>query len=196
MSKESISIDGPHNRVRDLTLQKMLWPTIIPVRPSKRPMAKRTGIAAFLAAVGLSAVIAGATLYYRHVGAPAPTQGAAASSAVTARPARSTAERGAEVYGGSAARLKARAELQQCLQKAERAAKTGWDGMCATLAQHNAEQRDGCRQQGRAAADCLSSYADIPVRDCLLPHATASSIAQAQQSAKSDCYQQFQAEMR
>ena len=50
--------------------------------------------------------------------------------------------------------------------------------------------------QGRTAADCQSAYAETPVRDCLLPHQTASSVAQAQQSAKSDCYQQFQARMR
>jgi hypothetical protein len=164
-------------------------------------MAKRTSIAAFQAAVALIVVITGATLYYRHARTSAPARGAASPAAATASPARSIPALTpygpeAEVNASGTARFKARAELQQCLKQAELAAKTGWDGMCARLAQRNAEQRDGCRQQGRTAADCLSSYADTPVKDCLLPHETASSIAQAQQSANSDCYQQFQAEMR
>jgi hypothetical protein len=86
--------------------------------------------------------------------------------------------------------------LQECLQTAESTAKTSWDGMCATLAQRTSEQRDNCRQSGRTADDCRSAFPETALKECLLPHETASSIAQAQQSAKNDCYQQYQSEMR
>lgn len=161
---------------------------------------QRARIATFLAAAGIIAAIVGAAaVYYRH----GSTSDRAAS--VTRHTSASTASLpdsvpsyrpAPEPYDSGAARLRARAALQKCLQKAESAAKTSWDGMCASLAQRNSEQRDNCRQQGRTAADCRSAYAETPVKDCLLPHETASSVAQAQQSAKSDCYQQFQSEMR
>ena len=143
---------------------------------------KPARIAASVAASGLMALAAGATFYHRHHDRAAPPLD----------PVGRTAEPGSGIMD----RTRARAVLQQCVKQAERAARSSWDGMCASLAQRNAEQRDSCRQQGRTAADCLSLYAETPVQDCLLPHATASSIAQAQQTAKSDCYQQFQSEMQ
>lgn len=157
---------------------------------------QRARIATFLAAIGVIAAIVGATLYYRHGSSTeraARPAGVGTASAVDSVPPHGLAP---EPYDSGAARLRARAALQECLQKAELAAKTSWDGMCVALAQRTSEQRDNCRQQGRTAADCRSAYAETPVKDCLLPHETASSIAQAQQSAKSDCYQQFQSEMR
>jgi hypothetical protein len=143
-----------------------------------------------VAVIGLIAALAGATLYdHYHHGSSAQR------TASVARPTSSSVSP-PEPYDSGAAHVRARAALQECLQQAESAAKTSWDGMCTALAQRNSEQRDNCRQQGRTAADCQSAYAETPVRDCLLPHQTASSVAQAQQSAKSDCYQQFQAQMR
>jgi len=163
---------------------------------------KRARIAAFLVAAAVLAAIVGATLYYRHDSTTVQAVdgrgqiGASSSGAAQPVPSRTPYGPAPEPYDASAARLRARATLQECLKKAELAAKTSWDGMCAALAQRHAEQRHDCRQQGRSAAECRSSYAETPVTDCLLPHETAISIAQAQQSAKSDCYQQFQSEIR
>lgn len=164
---------------------------------------KRARTATFLAAVGVIAALAGTTLYSRHRGtrdrsadvAPqtAPQSSSGRASSVESLPRNRAAP---EPYDRDTARLRAQTALQECLKKAESEAKASWDGMCVTLAQRTTEQRDDCRQQGRTAADCRSAYTETPVKDCLLPHATASSIAQAQQSAKSDCYQQFQSEMR
>jgi hypothetical protein len=161
---------------------------------------RRGRIAGFLAVAGVIGLIAAAALHYRRSGDGGQAADVARSGRVghnrrlESVPASGAA---AEPYGGGGtARLRARAALQECLQQAALAAKTSWDGMCAALAQRNGEQRDHCRDQGRAVSECQAAYADTPLKDCLLPHATASSVAQAEQSAKSDCYQQFQAEMR
>ena len=154
-----------------------------------------------MAAASLAAIV-GATLYYRHGSTSSPiaggerSTGARSSDRLPPVPSRTTHGPVPEPGDSTAARLRARATLQECLRKAESAAKLSWDGMCASLEQRQAEQRDHCREQGRTAAACSASYPETPVKDCLLPHETAVSVAQAQQSAKSDCYQQFQAEMR
>jgi hypothetical protein len=163
---------------------------------------KRARIAGFLVTTACLAAIVGATLYYRHRSTPSqirggpPSTGASTADRLPPVPSLTPNGPAPEPGDSTAARLRARAILQECLKKAEAAAKVSWDGMCSSLAQRQAEQRDNCRQHGRTAAECNSSYAETPVKDCLLPHETAVSIAQAQQSAKSDCYQQFQAELR
>jgi hypothetical protein len=163
---------------------------------------KRARIAGSLVAAAVLAAIVGTTLYYRHGSTPSqipggePSTEASRADRLPPVPSRTPNGPTPEPGDSTAARLRARATLQECLKKAESAAKVSWDGMCASLAQRQAEQRDNCRQQGRTAAECSSSYAETPVKDCLLPHQTAVSIAQAQQSGKSDCYQQFQAEFR
>src|SRR6185437_2306988 len=109
----------------------------------------------------------------RAVGTPEPATGASAA----AQPDNPEA---------------ARATLQHCLTQAQAAARTSWNGMCATLAQRNQSQFSDCRQQGRSDADCRLQYPSTPAQDCLLPHATADSVATAAQAAKTDCYDQFQ----
>ena len=91
-----------------------------------------------------------------------------------------------------AERASARATLQRCLTQAERTARTSWDAMCAVLSQKNAVDFAGCKRQGRDEASCRALYESVPVKDCLLPHAAADSVAQAAQAAKRDCYDQFQ----
>lgn len=160
---------------------------------------RRTRIASLLTAVAALALTAGVTLYYRHGSTTEPAARLSGEGAArSARQAESVPahEPAPQLYEREAVRRRAQAALQECLKKAQLQAKTSWDGMCASLARRNAEQRDNCRQQGRAASACLSLYADTPVSDCLLPHQTASSVAQSERSAKSDCYQQFQLEMR
>jgi hypothetical protein len=95
-----------------------------------------------------------------------------------------------------AERAAARTTLQRCLTQAERTARTSWDGMCVVLAQKNAVDFAGCRQQGHDEAACRALYANVPAKDCLLPHAAADSVAQAAQAAKRDCYDQFQTTVR
>ena len=154
-----------------------------------------------MAAAVLAAIVS-VTLYYRQSSTPSqiperePSTGASRADRLSAVPSHTSNGPAPEPGDSTAARLRAQARLQECVKKVELAAKVSWDGMCAALAQRQAEQRDNCRQQGRTAAECSSSYAETPAKDCLLPHETAVSIAQAQQSAKSDCYQQFQAELR
>jgi hypothetical protein len=192
--------DRPSVRTcRRLTLQNVRRSKMIASRYRKAMATTRARTATFLAAVGVMVAIAGTALYYRHGSTTDRTASVARqSSANSASSVGSIPSNGPtpEPYERGAVRLRAQAALQECLKKAQSEAKTSWDGMCAALAQRTTHQRDDCRQQGRTAADCLSAYAETPVTDCLLPHETASSIAQAQQLAKGDCYQQFQAEMR
>ena len=163
---------------------------------------KHARIAKSLVAAAFLAAIVSATLHYRHGSTPSQSSGGLSSTGASSpnrlAPVPSPVPKGPvpEPGDSTAVRLRARASLQECIKKAALAAKVSWDGMCASLAQRLADQRDNCRQQGRTAAECNSSYPETPMKDCLLPHATAVSIAQAQQSAKSDCYQQFQAELR
>lgn len=163
---------------------------------------QRARIAAVLIGAGLIGTLVALALHHRSHRAAAPgggviepaSQAAAAGAGLTA--SATPDGQPPEPYGDITARRRARSALQACLKKAELAAKTSWDGMCASLAQQTADRREGCRQAGRTALDCRTLYAETPLRDCLLPHETASSIAQARQSANSDCYLQFQAEMR
>ena len=153
----------------------------------------RARTAAGLAAVAVIFLTAAATLYYRYSSSGAHTRAAARITGASTAPVPSLPP---EPYPGSADRTRAQAALQACLKQASASAKLSWDGMCTSLAQQNRERREGCQQQGRSAAECQSLYPQTALQDCLLPHATASSIAQSQQSAKGNCYQQFQAEMR
>lgn len=147
----------------------------------------------FLAAIGVIALVAGAGMYARY---GRTTRSAHGTPALGSQVVPSGVTPAAQPGSRSGEHTQARAALQECLKKALLAAKVSWDGMCTALAQRNAEQRAGCRQQGHTAADCLSLYADTMLHECLLPHQTASSIAQAHDTAQSDCYEQFQAQMR
>jgi len=165
-------------------------------------MARRPAhITALVAAFALIVLIARTSLHYHYSRSSAQGRGAARIGGESAGSVRSVPvpipdARMGEPYPSSADRSRAQAALQECLKKAQTAAQISWDGMCTSLAQRNSERREICRQQGGSAEQCRSLYPETPRQDCLLPHQTASSIAQAQQSAKSDCYQQFQAEMR
>jgi hypothetical protein len=143
-------------------------------------------------------LLAGAALSYRYaVGLPAAHRAALRRPEAMATPIEAQADRhsagpGAEGYSPDAVRANARVTLRQCLKQATAASQAKWNAMCAYVADRNATEYLNCRQQGRGETDCRSAYATTPTTDCLLPHAMASSIYEAAQSAKQACYRQFQ----
>jgi hypothetical protein len=142
--------------------------------------------------IALAAALAAIAISYAvvvHREERTARQGAATSESAATAPPQLPAT-------PEAARADARVTLQRCVTQAERTARTSWDGMCAVLAQKNAVDFAGCRQQGRDETACRALYENVPAKDCLLPHAAADSVAQAAQAAKRECYEQFQNTVR
>ncbi len=147
--------------------------------------------------IGIGAMLAAIVVFYRH-DMEIPPAGRAASpraeSAVERAPAQITAQRAQQrSEGGSpeAARASAQSALQQCLRQTEAAYHTKWNGMCAYVAERAAAEFLNCKQRGFADEYCRSLHESTPARDCLLPHAMASAIEQAGESAASQCYRRF-----
>jgi hypothetical protein len=154
------------------------------------------------AGIGLGVLLAVIGVLYRY-GITIPQTRRAAEQSAEAAAKRAQTQAGRQAVQGyqvpetrEAARANAQSALKACLAQAQVAYSSSWNNMCVALAQSNAAELVTCREQGRGDSYCRALYEDTSAKDCALPHATANSIAGAEQAAKHDCYEQYQSAMQ